>query len=156
MITIRKATINDIDLIMQFIKDLAEFEKLSDAVVFDKATISKNLFGEVRYAHCLIADYDNEAAGFVIYFFNFSTFEGKPGLYIEDLFVKEDYRGKGIGFKLFRECTKIASEKSCGRMEWSVLDWNPAREFYEKLGAKGLNDWILHRLNADNFGSITG
>lgn len=154
MITIRTATIEDIELIVSFIKNLAEFEKLSHAVVFDKDTLSKHLFGNVKYAHCMIAEYNRIPAGFVIYYFNFSTFEGRPGFYIEDLFVNEDLRGNGIGLALFKECVKIAKVKECGRMEWSVLDWNPARQFYEKLGAKGLSNWILHRLDAEQFESF--
>jgi GNAT superfamily N-acetyltransferase len=154
MISIREANKNDINLIIQFIKELAEFEKLTDAVVFDEETVYNNLFGPKPYAYCQIAECDDFPVGFVIYFFNFSTFEGKPGLYIEDLYVRESHRGLGIGFELFRKCVEIATEKNCGRMEWSVLDWNPARKFYEKLGAVGMTEWILHRLHSSKFESI--
>ncbi len=154
MIKIREATGNDINLIVQFIKELAEFEKLADAVVFDEEAIYNNLFGPKPYAYCQIASYNDFSVGFVIYFFNFSTFEGKPGLYIEDLYVKESHRGLGIGFELFRKCVEIAAENSCGRMEWSVLDWNPARKFYENLGAEAMTEWVLHRLHCSKFESI--
>jgi GNAT superfamily N-acetyltransferase len=109
--------------------------------------LAKNLFGAHPYAECLIAEADGQPAGFALYFHNFSTFLGKPGLYLEDLFVDPKYRRTGIGFRLFSALARIALERDCGRMEWSVLDWNePALAFYKKLGAQPMNDWTVQRL----------
>ena len=150
MINIRFANENDTELILNFIKSLAKFEKLEDKVTADLDLIHESIFGEKRYCEVIIAENNSIPAGFALFFHNFSTFLAKPGLYLEDLYVEEKYRGLGIGKALLKECAKIAIERNCGRFEWSVLDWNPAREFYEHLGAVPLNDWIVYRLTGDN------
>ncbi|MBX3044298.1 MAG: GNAT family N-acetyltransferase [Candidatus Kapabacteria bacterium] len=148
-LSIRKAASEDSELILSFIKDLAEFEKLSDAVSADTDQIKKTLFSENPAAEVLIAEKDSEAAGFALYFFNYSTFLAKRGLYLEDLFVKPEYRGLGIGKALLASVAKEAVRNNCGRMEWSVLEWNPAREFYEYLGAKPLDEWLVYRISGE-------
>lgn len=146
MINIRLANIEDSELILTLIKDLAEFEQLSDSVVATVDDIRKYVFGDNKYIYVLIAEFNNQPVGFALFFHNFSTFVGKPGIYLEDLFIKEDFRNKGIGKRLLKEIAKIAIEKNCGRFEWSVLDWNPARKFYEHLGAKAMDEWLVYRL----------
>ncbi|MCE2929252.1 MAG: GNAT family N-acetyltransferase [Candidatus Caenarcaniphilales bacterium] len=154
-LTIRKATIEDAELILEFIKALALYEKLENDVSANKNLILKNLFGENTKAYCLIAEYENEAAGFAIYFYNFSTFLAKPGLYLEDLFVKPEFRAKGIGKALIKELAKIAIEEDLGRIEWWVLDWNtPSIEFYKSLGAIAMDEWTVFRVTADKFKSL--
>lgn len=151
---IRKAVIDDSELIFQFICELADFEKLSNAVSADTEQIRNALFSPQPAAEVIIAELDGKPVGFALYFFNFSTFLAKRGLYLEDLFVKPDYRGKGIGKALLSSVAKIAVENNCGRMEWSVLDWNPAREFYEYLGAAPLNEWLVYRITGDKLKNL--
>jgi GNAT superfamily N-acetyltransferase len=147
-ISIRSAASADLDTILNFIRDLSVYEKLAHEVKADKSMLAENLFGPNRYAECLIAEADGQPAGFALFFHNFSTFLGKPGLYLEDLFVKPEYRGRGVGLRLLRELARIALERDCGRMEWSVLDWNePALTFYKKLGAQSMGDWTIQRLS---------
>lgn len=152
---IKVATEKDIQVIFQFIKDLAEYEKLSHEVVTNEEELKRNLFGEKRFVKVLIA-YSNEVAvGFALFFYNFSTFLGKPGIYLEDLFVKPEYRGKGYGKALLKKLAQIAVEENCGRVEWSVLNWNkPAIDFYEKIGAKPLEDWSVYRLTGSDIESF--
>lgn len=151
-ISIRKADKNDVPAILEMIEELAEFEKLSDEVVADEKTLMENLFGPNKHAEVLLAEYEKNIAGQVLFFHNFSTFKGKPGIYIEDLYVKQSHRGKGIGNLLLKEVIKIAKERNCCRVEWSVLDWNTrAIDFYERLGAKSLNEWKIFRLTEDKF-----
>lgn len=145
-ITIRDAGIEDIPLIHGFILELAEFEKLVDEVVATEETLCETLFGERAYAHVVIAEMNGEPVGFAVYFFNYSTFMGCPGLYIEDLYVKPSSRGEGIGKALFSHCARVARERKCGRLEFAVLNWNPARRFYERLGARIMDDWVVYRL----------
>lgn len=145
---IRKAEEKDISLILSFIKGIAEYEKLSHAVQSDEATLKESLFGKNPSAEVLLAYYDNEPAGFAVYFYNFSTFTGRAGMYLEDLFVKPHLRGKGIGKALLIYLADIAVERKCPRFEWSVLDWNkPAIEFYKSLGAKPMDEWTVYRLS---------
>ncbi len=148
-LTIRNASIEDSELIYNFIKELAEFEKLSHEVKSSVNDIKKSLFSDNPIAKVLLAFENVTPVGFALYFFNFSTFEGKKGLYLEDLFVKPEFRKKGYGKALLKSVAKEAVINECGRMEWSVLDWNPAREFYEYLGAKPMNDWIMYRIVGD-------
>jgi GNAT superfamily N-acetyltransferase len=145
-INFRNAKEEDSEAIFGFISELAEFEKLSDAVISNPSIIEKTLFGENPPAKVIIAEYDGKDVGFALYFFNYSTFLGKRGFYLEDLYVKPEFRKLGIGKALLSECAKIAVKNNCGRMEWSVLDWNPAREFYEHLGAFPLEDWTVYRI----------
>ena len=147
-ILIRQALKEDVGLILSFIKELADYEKLSDAVTANEELLSKTLFGEESVTKSLLAFYDNKPAGFAIYFYNFSTFIGKPGLYLEDVYVKPELRGKGIGKQILIYLANIAKEKDCGRFEWSVLDWNePSIKFYKNLGAKPMDEWTVFRLD---------
>lgn len=136
-------------LILDFIKQLAVYEKMENDVVADEESIAFHLF-EKKSAQCVLAFEDDVAVGFALYFFNYSTFLGKQGLYLEDLFVKPDYRGKGYGKKLLLYMTKTALANQCGRMEWSVLHWNkPAIDFYESLGAIPMQEWMVYRLTEE-------
>jgi GNAT superfamily N-acetyltransferase len=147
MIKLRFATENDVAVILGLIKALAEFEKLSHEVVADEDTIRKNLFTERRSAEVVLAEKNGEAIGCAIFFHNFSTFLGRPGLYLEDLFVKPEYRNEGVGRLLLENLAQIAIQRDCGRMEWSVLDWNEkAIRFYKNLGAEPMNEWTVFRL----------
>jgi GNAT superfamily N-acetyltransferase len=144
---IEPATIDDVSLLLQFIKDLAEYEQLAHACVATEDDLRAHLFGPNAVAHALVAYLGSEPAGFALYFFNFSTFVGRPGLYLEDLFVRPALRSHGIGRALLRALARIAKERNCGRMEWAVLDWNePALRFYKTLGARQMDEWIVHRL----------
>lgn len=144
---IRSATPEDTPLILAFIRDLAAYEKLSDDVTATEAQLSHTLFAEPPIAHCVLAFVDDAPAGFAIYFFNYSTFLARPGLYLEDLFVKPEFRGRGLGKALLLHLAQKANARGCGRMEWSVLDWNlPAIEFYESLGARRMREWQICRL----------
>jgi GNAT superfamily N-acetyltransferase len=148
-LTIREAVLSDVPVILTLIKELAVYEKLTDKVVTDEKAVRKTLFGERSYAEALLAIWEGQPAGMVIFFHNYSTFLGKPGFYIEDLYVKEQFRGLGIGKELLLKCVHIARERDCGRMEWLVLNWNPARKFYEKLGAYPLDEWTVYRLDQE-------
>lgn len=155
MINIRFAKIDDTKLILNFIKDLAAYEKLLGDVSANEELIRNALFGERKYAECIIAEYDSIPVGFALFFHNFSTFKGKPGLYLEDLFVKTEFRGKGIGKRLLIELAKIAKDRDCARFEWSVLDWNtPAIEFYKSLGAKPMDEWTVFRVDMDGINKL--
>ncbi len=146
--SIRVATIGDCELILQFIRDLAEYEKLSHEVVATKEDLQSHLFGENPVAEVLIGEEDAMPVGFALFFRNFSTFLGRPGIYLEDLFVRPEFRGKGYGRALLVRLAQIAVERQYGRVEWAVLDWNqPAIDFYESLGARQLNEWIVNRVD---------
>ena len=146
---IRIADENDTGTILNFIKELAEYEKMSDEVNATEEHLTKNLF-EKKYAEVIIAELDSFPVGFALFFHNFSTFLGKPGIYLEDLYVKEEYRGRGFGKKLLAHLAKLTVERDCGRLEWSVLDWNkPAIDFYLSLGAVPMDDWTAFRLTGD-------
>jgi GNAT superfamily N-acetyltransferase len=147
---IKPATQNDAGIILELIKDIAEYEKLSDQVEATEESIVKYLFRENAFAECLIGFENQVPIGFALFFHNYSTFVSKPGIYLEDLFVKEKYRGKGYGKKLLLSIVKIAHKRNCGRVEWSVLNWNkPAIDFYESLGATPMNEWTVYRLNQE-------
>lgn len=150
VIAIRPAFNTDAGLIIAFIRELAEYEKLSHEVVTDEAGLAAQLFGEHPRAEVLIAEVDGAPAGFALFFHNFSTFVGKPGLYLEDLFVRPDFRSLGLGKRLMLRLAQIAVERDCGRFEWSVLDWNqPAIDFYRSLGAIGMDEWTMQRVSDD-------
>jgi GNAT superfamily N-acetyltransferase len=148
-LVIREAKPVDVPILLTLIKELAVFEKLIEHVVTDEEAIHNTLFGENSYAEALLAIWEGQPAGMVIFFHNYSTFLGKPGFYIEDLYVKEKFRGLGIGKELLLKCVQLAKERDCGRMEWLVLNWNPARKFYEKLGAYPLDEWTVYRLDRE-------
>ena len=146
-LSLRLATANDVPQILKFIQDLAEYEKLSDQVVATEEKLQATLFGEKAFAEVVMADYQGQAAGFALFFHNYSTFLAKPGIYLEDLYVDQQLRGKGIGKALITFLAKLAVERDCGRLEWSVLDWNqPAIDFYQSLGAVMLHDWRINRV----------
>ncbi|MBU8881922.1 GNAT family N-acetyltransferase [Kaistella sp. DKR-2] len=148
MFQIRKATENDTPVIFDLIKKLAVYEKLENDVITSVEELRKNIFSN-NFAKVLIAEEDGNPVGFALYFYNFSTFVGKPGIYLEDLFVEPEHRGKGYGKSLLIELAKIAKDENCGRFEWSVLDWNtPSIEFYKALGAKPMEEWTVFRLDA--------
>jgi GNAT superfamily N-acetyltransferase len=145
---IREANEGDVPLILSLIRELAEYEKLSDEVVATEDGLRDSLFGERRYAEVLIAEHDGAPAGFALFFHNFSTFLGKPGIYLEDLYVKPAFRGSGIGKKLLVHLASLAKRRGCGRLEWWVLDWNePSIGFYKKLGAVPMDDWTVYRVS---------
>ena len=147
---IREATEADVPLILEFIRGLAEYEKLADKVVATEEVIRESLFGRKPYAEVLIAEADGDSAGFALFFHNFSTFIGRPGIYLEDLFVKPQYRGRGFGKALLVRLAALAAARGCGRVEWAVLNWNrPAIEFYESIGAVPMNEWTVYRLTGE-------
>lgn len=147
-LSIRAAEPADISLIGQFIRDLAEYERLAHAVRFDEAVMAQKLFGARPYAEVLIGEIDGAPQGFALFFHNFSTFEGRPGIYLEDLFVRPDARGSGLGKALLGKLAALAVERDCARLEWSVLDWNaPAIDFYKALGATPMDEWTIFRVD---------
>jgi GNAT superfamily N-acetyltransferase len=147
---IRAAVIADVPVILQLIRDLATYERAPNDVVATEDGLREVLFGSEPAAKVLLAFDGAEPVGFAVYFFNFSTWLGRPGLYLEDLFVKPEMRGRGYGHALLVHLAQIASERGCGRMEWAVLDWNePAIQFYKKLGAAPNEDWTVFRLTRD-------
>ena len=149
------ATVADIPIILQLIRDLATYERAPDHVVATEKGLHEVLFGAEPAAKVVIAFENTEPVGFAIYFFNFSTWLGRPGLYLEDLFVKPEVRGRGYGRALLVHLAKIARDHNCGRMEWAVLTWNePAIQFYNKLGAGSLDDWRVFRLTSDGIGRL--
>ena len=149
-ITLRFANTDDVGLILDFIRQLAEYEKLTHEMVTDEDQLRQSLFGERRVAEVMIASFEGEPAGFALFFHNFSTFLGRPGIYLEDLFVIPALRGHGIGQVLLSRLAKIAVDRGCGRFEWSVLDWNTdAIRFYERLGAKPMDEWTVFRVTGD-------
>jgi GNAT superfamily N-acetyltransferase len=147
MLKIRPATGADAPLIATLVRELADYEKLLPEARATDADFLRELEAPNPVIRVLIAEWNGEPAGFALYFFNFSTFVGRPGLYLEDLFVRPALRSHGIGRALLRELARIAKQRDCGRMEWAVLDWNePALRFYQTLGARQLTEWIVHRL----------
>ncbi len=154
---IRTATPDDVPLILQFIRALADYEKLLHEVVTNEAELHLRLFGATPQAEVLIAEWQGQPAGFALFFHNFSTFRGKRGLYLEDLFVQPAYRGKGIGKALLQRLAGIAVQRDCARFEWAVLDWNqPARDFYESLGAECAADWRIYRVTGEALARLAG
>ena len=146
-LAIRPAEPADAAQVFAFIRDLAEYEKLLDDLVAGEATIADALFGDNPRVFCDIAEWDGAPAGFALWFYNFSTFRGRHGVYLEDLFVKPQFRGKGIGKALLANLAKRAVAEGCARVEWSVLTWNqPSIKFYESLGARRMGDWYVYRL----------
>ncbi|WP_448568953.1 N-acetyltransferase family protein [Thalassotalea ganghwensis] len=154
-LTIRHATSNDCATILHFIKELAIYEKAEHEVLATVETIKATMFAEHSGVYGLICQQGNQAIGFAVYFFNYSTWLAKPGLYLEDLYVSPEFRGRGAGVGLLKALAKIALEKGCGRFEWSCLDWNtPSREFYESLGAVPQTEWIGYRMSGDTLSNF--
>lgn len=146
-IQLRSATPADVPLIREFILALAEYEKIAHEVEATEGRLRDTLFGPKPAAECMLAFVSDQPAGFAIFFQNYSTFLAKPGLYLEDLFVKPEFRGRGVGKSLLLHLAHLANQRGCGRMEWAVLDWNqPAIEFYESLGARRMKEWNICRL----------
>ena len=152
--SIRFATPGDVPVILQLIRELAEYEKLLHLVVADEKLLEEWLF-QKKVAEVTVGEVENTVIGFSLFFHNFSTFLGKPGIYIEDIYVKKEYRHRGYGKSFFRFIARLAMDRGCGRIEWSVLDWNePAIRFYQGLGAKPLHEWTVYRVTADGIKNL--
>ncbi len=152
--TFRYAKRDDISLILQFIKDLAAYEKMINEVVADEKTLEEWIFDKQK-AEVIFAVVDDEEIGFALFFYNFSTFLGRAGIYLEDLFVKPEYRGKGYGKAILKKLAAIAVERGCGRLEWWCLDWNkPGIDFYLSLGAEPMDDWTVYRITGDTLSNL--
>ncbi len=152
---IKKARMEDTALILQFIHKLADYERLSHEAVATYNDIKTYLFGEKPVAEVIIGYYQDQPVGFALFFHNFSTFLGKPGIYLEDLFVLEEHRGQGYGKKLLTYLARLAVERDCGRLEWAVLDWNePAIQFYKSLGSRIMNEWLINRLTGNSLRDV--
>jgi len=151
---LRSATRDDVQVIAELIRGLARFEKLEQEVVMTEELLATGLFGDRPYAEVVLAEDDGRPVGFALFFHNFSTFLGRPGIYLEDLFVIPEQRGRGIGRMLLAHLARLAVERGCGRLEWAVLDWNrDAIQFYERLGARPNSDWTVYRLAGE---ALTG
>ncbi len=156
-ISIRPAKLDDVPTIAVLIRALSQYEKLEHEVAMTEDKLHATMFGPRSYAEAVLAEEDGKAVGFALFFHNYSTFLAQPGLYLEDLYVPESQRGKGIGKALLAHLAKIAVERNCGRMEWAVLDWNvDAIGFYEKLGAKPNAEWTVYRLVGDSLNRLAG
>ena len=156
-LVIAPAVAEDTPLIMEFIRELATYEKLADQVTADETDLRTTLFGPCPAAEVLIARVAGEPAGFALYFPNYSTFLGRPGLYLEDLYVRPEHRGRGVGGALLRRLARLASERGCGRFEWAVLDWNEtAINVYRRLGARPQSEWTVWRVDGDALDELAG
>jgi GNAT superfamily N-acetyltransferase len=152
---IRRAAVDDVSTILVFIRELAEYERLSDQVSATEELLEEALFGEGAVAEALIAEHQGEPVGFALFFHNFSTFLARSGIYLEDLFIRPKWRGHGFGKALLTYIARLAKERGCGRLEWAVLDWNePAIRFYRSLGAEALNEWTVFRLTGDKLAGV--
>ncbi|WP_137167540.1 GNAT family N-acetyltransferase [Salinimonas lutimaris] len=149
-LTIRAARPADAPTILQFVKELAIYEKAEHEVEATSEHIAATLFGDTSTAHCVLCESNGQPIGFAVYFFNYSTWQGRNGLYLEDLYVSQQARGQGAGKALLTHLAGVAVDNDCGRFEWSVLDWNePAIRFYESLGARAQSEWVKYRLDGD-------
>jgi len=154
-LTIRTAVPDDLDVIIGFIRSLAEYEKLAHEVRLQRDLLAGHLFGPAPKAEVLIAELDGKPIGFALFFHNFSTFEGRPGIYLEDLYVDPAARGAGAGNALLRHLAQLAIERDCARLEWWVLDWNePAIGFYRSLGAKPMDEWTVNRVEGEALAAL--
>ncbi|MEC9222645.1 MAG: GNAT family N-acetyltransferase [Pseudomonadota bacterium] len=154
---IRDTTVEDSELILNFIKKLAEYEQLSHEVVATVETLRETLFGEKAYAEVVIGEFEGVPVGYALFFYNFSTFTGRPGIYLEDIYVDKEMRGKGFGKCLLAYIAKLAVERNCTRVDWSVLDWNePSIQFYQSIGAIPMEAWTVQRLHGDALLSFAG
>jgi len=156
-LNIRHARTEDAELIYQFVTELAEYENLSHEVLATEADIRQTLFGLQPRAYCYIAEWEGRPAGFALYFYNYSTFVGRNGIYLEDIYVRPEFRGKGVGKELLARIAAKAVKENCGRLEWAVLDWNqPAINFYESLSARSINGWTTYRLTGRHLKELAG
>ncbi len=156
-ISLRLAQPADVPLIFKFIQGLAEYERLADSVVASESLLAETLFGDRPYAEVIIAEWAGAPAGFALFFHNYSTFLARPGIYLEDLFVDPAHRGRGIGKALLVRLAQLAVERNCGRLEWSVLDWNePAIGFYRSLGAIAMDEWTINRVTGEALQRLAG
>lgn len=156
-ITIRPATPSDVPTILRFVRELADYERAADQVVATEALLTIALFGAQPQAEAVIAERDGEPVGMALYFFNFSTWSGWRGLYLEDLYVTPDARGSGAGTALLRHLAGVAIDRGCARFEWQVLEWNePALRFYESMGALAMDEWRLHRMTGEALARLAG
>jgi len=156
-VEIRPARSADVPLILAFIRELAEYERLAHTVVATEDSLRQSLFGPKSAAEVLLAEIDGEPAGFALFFANYSTFTGRAGIYLEDLYVRPQARGRGAGKALLVHLARLAVERGCARMEWSVLDWNePAVQFYKRIGAQPLDEWTMYRLTGDAIMKLAG
>ena len=147
---IRSATIDDISIILQLIKELADYEKARDEVEATEVDLANTILAEDPKAHCEVIEVDGEVVGMAIWFLNYSTWQGKHGIYLEDLYIKPEYRGRGYGKALLKYLAAICNERGYGRFQWWVLDWNsPAIEFYRSLGAEAMSEWTVYRVSGD-------
>ena len=154
---IRPAVSTDLPAIIRLIRALADYEKLAHEVVLDEKVLGEHLFGPRPFAEVLLAEEEGAVVGFALFFHNFSTFLGKPGIYLEDLFVAPERRGQGIGKALLAELARMAVERGCGRLEWAVLNWNePSIRFYRALGAKPMDEWTVFRLTGEALRTAAG
>jgi GNAT superfamily N-acetyltransferase len=150
MLTIRPAQESDTPIILDLIRRLAVYERMGHAVIATEAGLRQSLFGPRPYAEVLLAEWNADVVGFALYFYTYSTFNGWPGIYLEDLFVADEHRGRGIGKALLQRLAQLAVERGCGRVEWAVLNWNePAIGFYRRLGAVPMDQWTIYRLSGD-------
>ena len=157
MFRIRDAAASDVPVILRLIRGLAEYERAPDAVTATEEDLLRDGFGDHPRFHVVLAEWDGVAAGYAFYFFNYSTWEGRPALYLEDLFVVPEYRGWGIGKALLVHLARIAVEKGCGRYQWQVLDWNePAIRFYESMGGQVLREWLTVRVKGEDLERLAG
>ena len=153
--TIRQANVDDAPVVLSLIKGLAEYEKLSHEVVATEQILRDSLFGSRPVAEVILGDFEGEPVSFALFFHNYSTFLGRPGIYLEDLFVKPDMRRKGFGRIMLAYVANLAKQRQCGRIEWSVLDWNaPAWKFYKSIGASPMDEWTVHRVTGDGISRL--
>jgi len=156
-VTIRPALEHETPLILQFVRELAQYERLEEQMAAEEAQMRAALFGPRPYAEVVFACWEGEPVGFALFFHNFSTFLGRPGIYLEDLFVRPGFRGRGLGRRLLAWLAKLAVERGCGRLEWAVLDWNaPAVGFYRSLGAVAMDEWTVLRLTGPALEALAG
>lgn len=148
--SIQPAQLKDVPVILQFIRELAEYEKLTHEVVATEEGLRQTLFGERAFAEVVLGYWQQQAVGFALFFYNYSTFLARPGIYLEDLYVQPEFRGRGFGKALLKHLARLAKERNCGRLEWAVLDWNePAIRFYKSLGARPLQEWTVYRVTGE-------
>ncbi|KAA3616615.1 MAG: GNAT family N-acetyltransferase [Calditrichaeota bacterium] len=152
---IRKATPQDVPIILQFINDLAVFEKLENEVIATEELLLANLFGDKNVANALIGEFEDKPVGMALYFYSFSTFLARPGIYLEDLFIQPEFRSRGFGEQMIRHLIKIAADENCGRVEWAVLNWNErAIKFYKSLGAEMMDEWTTCRVDENGWANL--